>query len=129
MFSYARQYCMIDMMYSLVELYVRPSTLLLTTPPLPLPSLRVGVDEWSPWPMTTVKLQARTDDLNMARAKLGIIMRDMLEFQQKHEAAAMNEQYMTAVHSLHIRYQDWMSSLKHGLQSCDVASQQHILLQ
>lgn len=129
MFSYARQYCMIDMMYSLVELYVRPSTLLLTTPPVPLPSLRVGVDKWSPWPMTTVKLQARTDDLNMARAELGVIIREMLEFQQKHGAAAINEQYINAAHSLHTRYQDWKSSLKHGLQSCDFASQQHILLQ
>lgn len=111
-------------MTSLVELYVRPSTLLLTTPPVPLPSLRVGSkDEWSPWPMTTLKLPARTDELNMARAKLGILVREMLELQQ-----TVDEQYLTKAQSLHQRYQDWCDSLEYGLQSTDFASQQHILL-
>lgn len=79
--------------------------------------------------MTTVKLQARTDELNIARAELGVIMRDMLELQQKHGTAAMVAQYTNAAQLLHTRYQDWIGSLQRGLKSCEVASQQHILLQ
>lgn len=99
----------------MVELYVRPSTLVLTTPPAPLPSTRAGVDIWSPWPMTTPRLSARTDELNMARAELGVIMRDMLGLQQQHGTAAMDSQYTNAARFLHTRYQDWMGSLQHGL--------------
>lgn len=65
----------------------------------------------------------------MARAQLGMIVRDMLELQRKQGSAAMDEQYLDAAIALHQRYQEWMDSLDFGLQSCELVSQQHIMLQ
>jgi hypothetical protein len=119
----------INNIFSTVELYVRPSTLLLSVPPVPRPCLRVGTDEWSPWPMTRPRLSAHTDEIMVARAKLDLIIRDMLELQQKLGNTRIDESYLRASQSLHRRYKDWMESLEYGLQSCEIASQQHILLQ
>lgn len=113
----------------MVELYVRPSVLLLTVPPVPIPPSRVSMDEWSSWPMTRPKVLARTYDLNVARANLGAIIRDMLEFQKKHGAAAMGPDYLDAAQAIYAQYRDWMGSLEPRLQSCELASQQHLLLQ
>lgn len=114
---------------STIELYVRPSILQLTTPPVQMPSLRAGADEWSPWPMTRPNFAAHTDELNVARSRLGNIIRDMLELQRQHGAGAIDESYLGATQSLHRRYQDWLESLEYGLESCTSAPQQHILLQ
>jgi hypothetical protein len=116
-------------MISTVELYVRPSALLLTVPPVPTPCLRVGTDEWSPWPMVRPKLPAYTDEIIVARARLNVVVRDMLQLQQELGTGLIDESYLQASQLLHGRYQDWMSSLEHRLQSCEIASQQHILLQ
>jgi len=115
--------------YSNVELYVRPSTLLLSEPPVPMPSSRDSTDEWSPWPVTRPKVLAQTDKLNMARARLGVIIRDMLELQRRHGAVAMDTEYLDAAQTMYARYQDWMNFLEPTIQTCELASQQHILLQ
>jgi hypothetical protein len=108
---------------------MRPSTLLLTLPPVPPPYLRVGTDEWSPWPMTQLKLAAHTDEIGAANVQLDAIIRDMLNLQREVGSADIDESYLQASLSLHRRYQHWMDSLEYGLQSCGIASQQHILLQ
>lgn len=72
---------------------------------------------------------ARTYELDLARNRLWAIIRDMLEFQQKHGGAARDAQYLDAVQVLHARYQDWMSSLDPWLQSDKLVSQQQILTQ
>jgi hypothetical protein len=119
----------VDNMSSTVELYVRPSALLLIVPPVSMPRLRVGTDEWLPWPMTRPKVSAHTDEIMAARARLDVVVRDMVKLQQKLRTACIDESYLQASHSLHNRYQDWMSSLEPRLQTCEIASQQHILLQ
>lgn len=110
-------------------LYLRPMTLLVTVPPVPIPFPRIGTDEWSPWPMKTPNLQARTYDINAARTRLGVIIRMMLELQQKYEHTPMDVQYLNESQSLHERYQEWLDTLEPGLRFCERASQQHILLQ
>jgi hypothetical protein len=112
-----------------MELCVRPSPLILTAPPVAIPSPRVGKEEWSPWPLTRPNLPPYTDETIVARARLGAIMRDMAELQRKHVAAAMDGQYLEALPSMYRRYQDWMNSLEYGLQYCEFASQQQLLLQ
>ena len=88
------------------------------------------MDEWSPWPLSRPKLRARTYELETARARLGVTVRDMLELQKKHGAAAAGDsQYLNAAQALYARYQDWMSSLDPLLQSCEFASQQQIIAQ
>lgn len=91
-------------------------------------NLRVGKDDWSPWPLTRPNLTAHTDEIIMARAQLGVIMRDMAELQRKHGTTAMDKRYVNALTSMHRRYQDWMNSLEYGLQSCEFASQQLLLI-
>lgn len=95
-----------------------------------MPSLRVGLDEWSPWPLTRPKLLAHTDEIIMARARLDVIIRDMIDLQQKYVTTAMDERYLDVVPVMHKHYQDWMISLRQGLQLSEnsSASQQHILL-
>lgn len=80
-------YFLIDDMFSFNELYLRSSALLLLEPPVPLPSLYFGTDEWSPWPMTRPKIVARQYELDIARAQLGVIIRDMLDFQTANGAS------------------------------------------
>jgi hypothetical protein len=126
---YSEPQLIINDMSSTAKLYVRPSALSLTAPPVPTPSLRVGTDEWTPWPMVRPKLSAHTDEMIAARARLDFIICDMLELQQKFATARIDEMYLQASVSLHERYQDWMGSLEHGLQPCGLASQHHILLQ
>jgi len=116
-------------MSSMVELYVRPSTLLLKEPPVSMPAFGAGTDEWSPWPMKRPRILARTNKLNVARARLGVIIRDMLELQQKHGTTALKTQYLSGASAIYARFQDWMHSLEHKLQSCELATQQLILLQ
>ena len=72
---------------------------------------------------------AQTYQLNLARAQLGVIMRDMLEVQRRHGTAAVDEQYLDVAQTMYARYQDWMNSLEPTLRSCELVSQQHILLQ
>ena len=80
--------------------------------------------------MTRPKLRARTYELEEARARFLFIVRDMLELQNKHGAAAARDsQYLEAAQAIHARYQDWTSSLEPWLQSCELASQQQIVLQ
>jgi hypothetical protein len=80
--------------------------------------------------MTRPKLRARTCELELARARLGVIIRDMLELQKKHGAAAAGDrQYLEAAQAIHARYQDWMHSLEPWLRSCKIASQQQIITQ
>jgi hypothetical protein len=79
--------------------------------------------------MTRPKVKAQTHQLNLARAQLGVIMRDMLELQRRHATAAVDEQYLDRAQTMYARYQDWMNSLESTLRSCELASQQHILLQ
>lgn len=86
------------------------------------------MDEWSPWPMTRPRLMAHTYESNIARARLWAIVRDMLDFQKKQGAAAMDTQYLDAVQAIYARYQDWMGSLDQRLRSRELVPQQHILL-
>lgn len=79
--------------------------------------------------MTRPRLSAHTDEIMAARAELSLIIRDMLELQQKLRDTRIDESYLQASQLLHRRYKDWMGSLEYGLQSCEMASQQHILLQ
>lgn len=116
-------------MSSFNELSMRSSTLLVSEPPFSLRSLPFGADEWLPWPMTTPKVVAYTYELDIARAQLGVIIRDMLEFQAKHRSAARHTEYLDSAEVIHARYRNWESSLSHQLQSCELASQQQILLQ
>lgn len=116
-------------MSSMTELYLRPMTLLVTVPPVPLPFSRSGTDEWSPWPMQTPNLQAHTYEINVARTRLGAIIRKMLELQQKYGNGPMDVQYLNEARSLHAQYQQWLDTLEPDLRSCERASQQHILLQ
>jgi hypothetical protein len=79
--------------------------------------------------MVRPKLPAYTDEIIVARARLNVVVRDMLQLQQELGTGLIDESYLQASQLLHGRYQDWMSSLEHRLQSCEIASQQHILLQ
>jgi hypothetical protein len=80
--------------------------------------------------MTKPNLKARTCELEMARARFWVIVRDMLELQKKHGVAvAGNSEYLEAAQAIYARYQDWMSSLEPWLRSCEIASQQQILTQ
>lgn len=118
----------IDKISSNMIFYVKTLPLLLTEPPVPVPAVGAGMDEWSPWPMTRPNLMARTYESNMARAQLWAIVRDMLDFQKKHGAPATDTQYLDAVQAIYARYQDWTSSLDQRLRSCELPPQQHILL-
>jgi hypothetical protein len=79
--------------------------------------------------MIRPKVSAHIDEIITARARLDVIVRDMLELQQKLGTVCIDESYLQASRSLYNQYQDWMSSLEPRLQSCEIASQQHILLQ
>lgn len=116
-------------MSSMTELYIRPMHLFVTVPPVPIPFPPIGRDEWSPWPAKTPNLQARTYEINAARTRLGAIIREMLELQQKYANAPMDVEYLSEAQSLHVRYQEWLNTLEPCLRSCERASQQHILLQ
>jgi len=96
---------------------------------MPMPPLGAGTDEWSPWPMTRPQILAHPDKLNIARARLGVIIRDMLELQKKHGTADLDPRYLSGALAMYARFQDWMHSLEQKLQSCELATQQHILLQ
>jgi len=79
--------------------------------------------------MARPKVKAHTYELDVARARLWAIIRDMLEVQRQHGAAAQDTQYLDAAKVLYSRYQDWMRSLDPWLQSCELTSQQQILTQ
>jgi hypothetical protein len=125
----AKWYHITDKMTSIVEFYNRPSTLLLTVPPVPMPDMRAGMDVWTPWPMIRPNVKAHTYELDLARARLWAIIRDMLEFQSQHGAAVRDAKYLDAVEVLYSRYQAWMSSLVLSLRSSYLQSQQQILTQ
>lgn len=130
MFSSALRARSLTKMPSIMELCTTPSPTYInrTAGANTILNLRVGKDDWSPWPLTRPNLPAHTDEIIMARAQLGVIMRDMAELQRKHGTTAMDKRYVNALTSMHRRYQDWMNSLEYGLQSCEFASQQLLLI-
>jgi len=79
--------------------------------------------------MTRPKIVARAYELDIARAQLGVIIRDMLDFQTERRSATRGTEYLSSAGEIYARYQNWMSSLGHRIQSCELASQQQILLQ
>ena len=79
--------------------------------------------------MIRPNVKAHTYELDLARARLWAIIRDMLEFQSQHGAAVRDAKYLDAVEVLYSRYQAWMSSLDLSLRSSYLQSQQQILTQ